>query len=170
MNLPAEFDLFLIRDAKAERFGKQFTPLMTGVTLIRDDALEQVLRRYQNAAGIYFWIMAVESAKYAIYIGQANPLSRRLRNYISDFQPHSPNDYKLQIFRAFTSELSPPGTLDLYFMPTDAGALTATETAAKRFYLPLLNDLPQPAEEARQKLREAFAEYYRSAILKKLKP
>jgi hypothetical protein len=132
--------------------------------------LEEVLRRYQKAAGIYFWVMAVESTKYAIYIGQANPLSRRLINYISDFQAHSPNDYKLQIFHAFMSELSPPGTLRLYFTPVDPADLTATETAAKRFYRPLLNDLPQPAEDARQTLREAFAEYYRSAILKKLKP
>jgi hypothetical protein len=68
------------------------------------------------------------------------------------------------------SELSPPGTLQLYFTSVDPAALTATETAAKRSYRPLLNDLPQPAEDARQKLREAFAEYYRSAILKKLKP
>jgi hypothetical protein len=78
MNLPAEFDSFLIRDAKVEWFARQFAPLMTDVTLIHDDALEQVLRRHQKAAGIYFWVMAVESAKYAIYIGQANPLSRRL--------------------------------------------------------------------------------------------
>src|SRR5204863_2178276 len=98
MNLASELDAFLIRDAKAERFARQFAPALTGVTLMRDDALEDVLVRYQNTAGIYFWVMAVESAKYAIYIGQANPLSRRLINYISDFQAHSPNDYKLQIF------------------------------------------------------------------------
>ena len=170
MNLAAEFDRFLMRNEKAERFDREFTGLLTGATLMRDEALQQVLERYQRTARNLFWVMAIESAKYAIYIGRADFLSRRLINYIGDFQAHSPNDYKLQIFHAFMSELSPPGTLDLYFKPTDAAALTVTEKAAKRFYRPLLNDLPQPAEEVRQKLREAFAEYYRSAILKKFQP
>ena len=50
MNLAAEFDRFLIRNEKAERFDREFTGLLTGATLMRDEALQQVLERYQRTA------------------------------------------------------------------------------------------------------------------------
>ncbi len=70
------------------------------------------------------------------------------------------------------TELAPPGALDLYFAKKDAKdskALSDAESGAIKRYGPLLNDLPGPSEEARNKLKEAFSLYYRSALERKLK-
>ena len=87
-------------------------------------------------------------------------------NYVSEFQAHSPNDYdyKLRIFDAFLAELSPEAVLDLHFAVKDVGSLRVAEKSAIQRYDPLLNRLPTPNAEAREKLKNAFEFYYRSAF------
>ena len=43
--------------------------------------------------------MRYRGAEYKIYIGKTKSFSYRILNYIGDFQAHSPNDYKLRIFK-----------------------------------------------------------------------
>jgi hypothetical protein len=168
MNWEVAMERFVLANHRAERFHREFTIVLTGTNLMRDESLERVLDQYRKIAGIYFWVMAHEERKYSIYIGMAGCLSRRLMNYISDFQAHSPNDYKLQIFHAFMSEFAPSATLDLYFAPMSSDRIGNAETESVSFYDPLLNHLPAPSAHARQALKDAFAEYYRSAITNRL--
>lgn len=165
------FEPYLLAGQIAKQFETEFKtePVLAAATLKRDDALEKILMQYRDAAGIYFWVMAYKAARYSIYIGQTKSLSRRLCNYVSRFQVHSPNDYKLQVFRAFVTGLAPPGALDLYFAEKDANVLSKAETVAEKQYRPLLNHLPKPTKEERSKLKEAFSLYYRSALKRKLK-
>jgi len=122
--------------------------------------------------------MRYEQAGYKIYIGQTNSLQNRILNYISEFQPHAPNDYKLRVFEAFMIELLPGATLDLNFREVDCrgleereakARLTAVEGEAIQKFDPLLNNLKRPTEEAREELKKAFGLYYRSAFESKLR-
>jgi hypothetical protein len=137
-----------------------FEPVLTSASLRRDEHIEQALAKYKGVPGIYFWLMKYEGVSYKIYIGSTRSLSRRLLNYMSEFQAHSPNDYKPQVFLAFINELIPGATLDLYFR-REAGSLNDAETKAKHDYDPLLNDLPAPTSEAKEALKGAFSLYYR---------
>lgn len=60
--------------------------------------------------GIYFWVMRQGERVFRIYIGKTNSMSYRMQNYVGEFQPHSPNDYKLRIFRVFLAESTPGAT------------------------------------------------------------
>jgi hypothetical protein len=113
-------------------------------------------------------VLRHETKEYKLYIGQTNSLANRLLNYVSEFQAHSPNDYKLRIFAAFLAELAPQAVLDLYFAVKDVGSLKKAEKDAIRKYDPLLNQLPPPNAEAKEKLKNAFEFYYRSAFERRL--
>jgi excinuclease UvrABC nuclease subunit len=145
-------------------FDTQFKP-------VPDVSFERLpLRNDRDAAGIYCWVMTDEADRHCIYIGKTKSLSRRCGDYTRDFQPHSPNDYKLHIFfHEFMAELTPPRTLDLYFAEKTPSDLSAEEKAAIDKYNPLLNKLPKPTEEEREKLKAAFSFYYRSALKRKLR-
>lgn len=142
----------------------EFKSLLPEATFTRNEPLTRLLETHRNVSGIYFWVLRDETKEYKLYIGQTNSLANRLLNYMSDFQAHSPNDYKLRIFAAFLAELAPEAALDLYFAETDVGKLMAAEKDAIRRYDPLLNKLPPPSAEAKKKLKTAFEFYYRSAF------
>jgi hypothetical protein len=50
----------------------------------------------------------------------------------------------------------------------DVGSLKKAEKDAIRKYDPLLNQLPPPIAEAKEKLKNAFEFYYRSAFERRL--
>ena len=108
--------------------------------------------------------MQQKSQLFSVYVGKTNSVSFRLRNYVSDFQPHSPNDYKLRVFRLFLHEVAPEATLDLYFSQTDLADLTQAENLAVESFDPLLNRRQRPSAGARAVLSDAFSLYYRSAF------
>jgi hypothetical protein len=166
---PSDFESYLLRDEMGLQFDEEFELVLPAASLTRDPAFEQARVKYQGVAGIYFWIMTSEAGRYRIYVGKTESLAQRLLNYVSGFQAHSPNDYKVQIFKQFMAELTPPGALDLYFAAKDANVLRVAEKDAIRQYYPLLNNLPKPTEEERNRLKEAFSIYYRSALERKLK-
>jgi hypothetical protein len=90
------------------------------------------------------------------------PFARQLVNYVSEFQAHSTNDFKMRAFAAFLAELAPNAALDLYFSATES--YKEAEQHAIRKYDPLLNKLPPPSAEAREALKSAFEFYYRSSF------
>ena len=118
--------------------------------------------------GLYFFLLNLDGKKFKIYLGRTNALSRRMREYTSAFQPHSTNDFKLQAFQSYLSEVFPTATLDLFFQRLPSSALKEAEAAAIKLYLPLLNELSQPTREARQALQEAFLRYVRSTFEQRL--
>jgi hypothetical protein len=119
--------------------------------------------------GLYFFVLNFDRRQFKIYLGRTNALSRRMREYTSAFQPHSPNDFKLQAFQRFVLEVIPSATIDLYFQRLPASALKEAEAAAIKLYQPLLNELSQPTAEARQALQEAFSHYVRSTFEQRLR-
>ena len=91
-------------------------------------------------------------------------MSYRIQNYVSEFQPHSPNDYKLQVFHSYMTEITPGSSLDLYFSRTKVTNLTEIENTAITKYDPLLNRRKPASNNARMALRDAFSLYYRSSF------
>ena len=96
MNQLARFDRFLFAKGEVDAMRNVFTPVLTNATLTRDEPLRRLLETHNKVSGIYFWILRHETKEYKIYIGQTNSLANRLVNYVSEFQAHSTNDYKLE--------------------------------------------------------------------------
>ena len=121
---------------------------------------------HYNKPGIYLWVMTYGDSDdlFSIYIGKTKSLSTRVRNYRSEFQPHSPNDFKLRIFQSFLSEHVPDAALDLLFSPRGLDQLTTSENAAIHTYKPMLNIRQAATASARLGLQNAFEQYYRSAF------
>lgn len=119
--------------------------------------------------GLYFLLLNLEGAKFKLYLGRTNALARRMREYTSAFQPHSPNDFKLQAFQYYLSETFPTATLDLLFQRLPDTSLKEAEATAIKLYSPLLNEPSQPTREARQALQDAFARYVRSTFEQRLR-
>ncbi len=139
MNPLARFDRFLFTKVGVDAMRLEFTPVLTDATLTRDEPLRRLLETHKKVSGIYFWVLRHETNEYKIYIGQTNSLANRLVNYVSEFQAHSTNDYKLRVFSAFLAELAPKAALDLYFSESDVSRLNEAEKDAIRKYDPLLN-------------------------------
>ncbi|WP_264312264.1 hypothetical protein [Pseudomonas putida] len=121
-----------------------------------------------HGEGLYFFLMSLDGMKFKIYLGRTNALSRRMREYSNPFQPHSPNDFKLQAFQCYLSEFFPQARLDLFFQRLPSPLLPAAEDAAIKQYLPLLNERSQPTHEARKALQDAFSQYVRSTFEQRL--
>jgi hypothetical protein len=169
IDLIAGFERFVLRGAQAYVMRSRFSRVLEATALAKDATVEQLISRYLKVSGLYFWVMRHGGAEYKIYVGQTNSLSYRVSNYVAAFQAHSPNDYKLQIFYAFMSELLPSAQLDLYFAPVVIETLDVEEKCAISEYGPLLNKLPRPTKEDRAELQRAFVTYYRSAFEQRLR-
>src|SRR6266436_2206644 len=99
------FEPWLLGREMASRFEEtKFRLVLPAATLKRDPALEKARKQHRGVAGVYFWVMAYEAARYRIYIGKTKSLSGRLLDYTRDFQPRSADDFKVQIFKAFMME------------------------------------------------------------------
>jgi hypothetical protein len=162
MNPLASLGRFLLSKSDADAMRSDFTPVLANATFTRDEPLRRLLATHKKVSGIYFWVARHESNEYKIYIGQTNSLASRLVNYVSEFQAHSTNDFKMRAFAAFLAELAPNAALDLYFSATES--YKEAEQHAIRKYDPLLNKLPPPSAEAREALKSAFEFYYRSSF------
>jgi hypothetical protein len=166
--LPSSFAQFKMSEGQDASFRQDFPKVFLQIDLSRPDSepIKRIIANYQ-VPGIYFWVMRYGDAAdlYPIYIGKAKSLSYRVQNYVSKFQPHSPNDYKLLIFQEFLAEAVPTAALDLLFAPKSADQLTHAENEAIRVYTPLLNRRLPASADARLGLQRAFKEFYRSASL-----
>src|SRR6266404_9225090 len=91
--------LFQFSCTEAESLRAEYQPVLKGTDFGHSQELKEVISNYKGVQGIYFWVMRQESLEYKIYVGKTKSLSDRVLNYISEFQPHSPNDYKLRIFQ-----------------------------------------------------------------------
>ena len=160
----SEFERFRLAGADLALFRSDFEPVGETADLSRSPAVATLIKSYGKVAGIYFWTAAVNDAEYKVYVGQSNSLGSRLANYTAPFQPHSPNDYKLLVFRAFLAEVAPEAVLRLYFKRVAAADLKTEEKQFIGVYRPLLN-VPRPATlDAKRQLQAAFAAYYRSSF------
>ena len=114
--------------------------------------------------GLYLFTLDADGARFKIYLGRTNSLSRRMREYTCTFQPHSPNDFKLQALQKYLADLLPEATLDLHFQRLSACDLKDAEAKAVKRYSPLMNRRSQASREATQTLQDAFSSYVRSTL------
>ena len=133
--------------------------------LTKNQKVKDVSSPKNNREGLYFWLLNYDDAKYKIYIGKTTSFSKRLSNYTSEFQAHSPNDYKLQVFLDFIGKWIPSATLDLYFWDCDHADLNVNEKNELKKHKPLLNKLSKPSKVLRAGFREAFKKYYQELIM-----
>lgn len=162
--LPPGFARFELSETHSQLLGAHFEMLLDGTDLSGCERMEALRRRSHKAPGIYLWLIRHEGRMFRIYAGKTNSLALRLHNYVSAFQPHSPNDFKLQVFRDFMQSTAPGAHLDLWFMSTGVHELTEREKWAIDAFDPLLNQRMRPAAEAKANLKAEFARYYGSAF------
>ena len=163
-NVSRDFSQFELSASQAVSLRADFTLLMSETDLSRCSRVNRIIAEYKQVPGIYFWVMRQGERLFRIYIGKTNSMAYRMQNYVGEFQPHSPNDYKLRIFRSFLAESTPDATLDLYFSPQALSNITQAENVAVAAYDPLLNRRQRASAEARAVVRDVFALYYRSAF------
>ena len=155
---------FRLRGEEAVDARSEFNPILESCNLSRCPSVTRVIAKYKQVAGIYFWTATVAGAEYKIYIGRTNSLSYRVFNYTAPFQPHSPNDFKLLVFRAFLTEIAPDSLLHLCFREVPFQDLKSEEKSAIAKYRPLLNQSRVTSAEARAQLQAAFAQFYRASF------
>jgi len=160
------FTQLKMSETDISRLRKDFELLLSEVDLSRPEKVERIITDYKQVPGIYFWVMRYgnEGDLFPIYVGKTNSLSYRVQNYVSEFQPHSPNDFKLRVFHAFLSDEMPTAVLDLRFSRQPVDQLAQSEKEAIDSYAPLLNRKRQASASTRLALQNAFAQYYRSAF------
>ena len=139
-------------------------------TVLQRSEVESALHKEHKESGVYFWLLEHKSMYYPIYVGQTVSLAGRQGRYIENFQAHVPNNFKLRVFFGFVNELLPDATIELFYLKTDRGNLGSEERAAIEKYRPLLNNLPQPTPEEKEKLQKAFSDYYTSVFKRRLNP
>jgi hypothetical protein len=116
-----------------------------------------------NNHGIYVWTVTTEledEIEYVAYVGKTKSLRRRVQEYKRNFQAHSPNDYKLQVFQRVVRSKNVNASFRLYFQPGPVEKLTECENRSIAQLHPMLNQRPNIPAEARREFLAAFESYY----------
>jgi hypothetical protein len=167
-NVPAGLSRYKITAAEAELIGSQFILVEADMHLQLKGIAVDSTRYAGHGKGLYFFVLRIDNERFKIYLGRTNTLSRRMREYTSGFQPHSPNDFKLQAFQWYLAKALPDAKLDLFFQPMPGGDLKTAEAAGISHYRPLLNETSKASNEARLALQEAFSVYVHSTFEQRL--
>lgn len=122
----------------------------------------------EDRTGVYFWLLIIGSRAYAVYVGKTKDIERRLTDYLTPFQVHSPNDFKLRFFQNFVFRKEPNAQFPLFFEKCPSDQLIQRETELCQQYLPLINDRAQASAEAKAQVKDAFESYYDSIFEKKV--
>jgi hypothetical protein len=101
--------------------------VISGITFDKDFGLKKAINGNNDILkpGLYFWVFLISGQEYKLYVGMAgtrkttevnkNGIEGRLHEYLSAFQPSSPNDYKIHFFNEYFSEFQPKPTYRIYF-------------------------------------------------------
>lgn len=117
--------------------------------------------------GVYFWTLRCDSEIFKIYVGKAKNISKRTNDYHLEFQPHSPNDFKLRFFQQFVFQHFPRATFDLWFRHVPLDCYTEDENKFIRMFSPLINERGSGTEE-KAVLKAAFSAYFTQTFTRKL--
>ena len=150
---------------QAARLSERYVPVLAGKNIWKLSGPGSAPTVPNDGPGIYFWVLTHQEQQHRIYVGKTRSLRSRINNYTSVFQPHSPNDFKLQVFYAFVKELLPNSDLSLYFSPCNINLLTQREKEEIKCFAPLLNRRMKSNDDLRHKLQTAFTVYYQSCFL-----
>ncbi|UCV28392.1 GIY-YIG nuclease family protein [Ferribacterium limneticum] len=140
----------------------QFDLVCSNANLVNPEcgAIGDALNTDLATPGIYYWSMLVGESEYKIYVGKTNSLLRRIKDYLKEFQPHSPNDYKLRIFQQAAVKRYPNAKFSLRFFSANVANLTKLENDMVTLLDPLLNQRAKPPAQAKTALQHAFEAYY----------
>lgn len=155
----------LLIDTRHKKLVNEYHRYVDQARLASPSEQLRALASTNATSGIYVWTVrtGVEGTdEHVIYVGRTNLLARRVKEYLRGFQPHSVNDYKLQIFQEFLLRIDAHAVFMLYFKQEPTESLIASEKAAISAFNPLLNQklgLLVPTE-AQVEFRNAFERYY----------
>ena len=85
-----------------------------------------------------------------------------------DFQIHSPNDYKMRFFQDFIFKHIPDAKFSLFFRRCSLEEYTEIETYSLKRYNSLINQRAATKEETKEKMKQAFREYYEAVFISKI--
>lgn len=157
---------FKIGELQKAEFSADFSLIAKNFGLSRAEIRQQpFFMDMRDIPGVYFLILRIEDCLYKIYAGKARCLSRRLNDYANEFQPHSPNDYKLRFFRDFMLRHEPKSEFDLYFQKSTQENYTQNELLMIKKYDPLVN---QRDGGDRIIIQKAFEVYFSQSFQRKL--
>ena len=134
-----------------------------GVKLASPDEPFRALLQEVGLTGIYLWTVRpgpIQEDEHVVYVGRTNSLARRIAEYLRGFQPHSVNDFKLQIFQERLFMARSSSQLSLYFRSEPVEKLPRAEKEAIDLFKPLLNERMKTSPEAQEDFRRAFTRYY----------
>lgn len=129
--------------------------------------IAQLLHPTHATPCIYAWTLRIDETQPAerlLYIGKTRSLRRRVREYLQPFQPHSPNDYKLQVFQRQALTVFPQSRLLLYAKPELVAMLTASEKRLIDWFDPPLNRRTTVPDSVRTEFQVSFEKFYLAGL------
>jgi len=157
---------FRLSEEKQNVLSRKFVLVLedANFTTRSQEEIMQSLGRNHNCLGVYFFVLTIGLFSYALYIGKTNSITRRVKEYLNEFQAHSPNDYKIQIFQKMVLKKVPKAQFSLYFRDADLNTYTALEKELIEQFNPIMNKRAIAGQGARVAFREAFEKYYRAGF------
>lgn len=157
--------LFTIEDKS--KLQSEFKLVMPSVNLESINLKSSGLLELSEKQGVYFWLMRIGNNIYKVYAGKTKSLPRRLTDYRNGFQPHSPNDFKLQFFYTFILTHYPDAEFDLYFV-SDINHTEKENEVLQKFNPLIINERDKVSKQDRGEVKNAFSKYYSSSFNAKL--
>lgn len=157
---------FRLSEEKQNIISSQFVLVLedANFTTRSQEEIMQSLGGKHNRLGVYFFVLTIGSFRYGLYIGKTKSITRRVQDYLYNFQAHSPNDYKIRVFQQMVLEKVPEAQFSLYFRDTDLKTYTALEKELIEQFNPIMNKRAIAGQGARVAFREAFEKYYRAGF------
>ena len=159
-----DLEKWVLSSTQSTHFLAQYHLVLSNSQLWQPAVLRPIANAHLGLPAIYFWVLEHHGQKHRIYVGKTKSLGYRILNYASAFQPHSPNDFKLQVFHKFSQEHYADSKLSMHYTPSRVDELTAQENKEIAFFDPLLNSRLRPSGQTRRHLEQAFVAYYRSGF------
>ena len=160
------FDRYRLPPKDQQEFDSIFKLVHRRVVLADASTLATQTPEY---SGCYFWVLRHNHDLFKIYIGRTSSLRRRLNDYANNFQIHAPNDYKIRFFQQYCDQFVPEAELDMYFAHTPIERCKNRETELVRQFHPMINQRLASTQTQRDRIRNAFFEYYAEVFHTKLK-
>lgn len=152
-------------DASSHELLTQFELVCKNASLITPNQTDIGIAdgSHWDLPGVYLWSVVTENtpaSEHVVYVGKTKSFRRRIKEYRREFQAHSPNDYKLQVFQHEVQKRDTHATFRLYFRALPAGEITVAENEAVSRFNPMLNQRASISSEARADFKSAFEKYY----------
>ncbi len=162
---------FLVSESELETITHEYEVISSNFLLIDINETTEMAFTLKKAvmdvtadAGIYFWLLDLDSICYKIYIGKTTSLKRRLGDYSNPFQIHSPNDYKIKFFQEFILNKYKKAQFRLLFKRASKESITTLETKEINTFNPLINQRKKPSKEVQLKIFDSFQAYYNESF------